>query len=72
MMRFRAIISACHDEAIETLKTHRAKLDAIADALMERETLDEAEVYAVAGIARPAPNHGGEDEVLMPEPLGES
>ena len=67
----RAIISACHVEAIETLKEHRAKLDAIADALMERETLDEAEVYQVAGIPRPAPLHGGEDEVLMPEPLGE-
>src|SRR5215207_5318731 len=48
------------DEELEhtraLLSEHREKLDALAEALLERETLDEADAYAVAGIVRePAP-----------------
>jgi cell division protease FtsH len=36
----------------ELLTENRDRLDALADALLERETLDEADAYAVAGITR--------------------
>ena len=38
----------------ELLNEHRAELDALAEALLARETLDEDEVYAVVGVVRPA------------------
>jgi cell division protease FtsH len=40
----RRLIDEAHDLALEILKEHRAKLDEIAAALMERETLDKEEV----------------------------
>ncbi|EPH00225.1 ATP-dependent metallopeptidase HflB [Propionibacterium sp. oral taxon 192 str. F0372] len=52
----RKIISECHDRAVAMLTEHRPKLDAIADALMEHETLDEEQVYRVAGIERHDPS----------------
>ena len=36
-----------------TLAEHRDQLDHLAQVLLERETLDEADAYAVAGIPRP-------------------
>jgi cell division protease FtsH len=42
----RRLIDEAHDEALEILQTHRAKLDALASALIERETLDRDEVEA--------------------------
>jgi cell division protease FtsH len=48
----RRIVDECYAEAIETLKEHRDRLDALARALLDKETLDEAEAYAVAGIDR--------------------
>ena len=47
----RRIIEECYEEAKRTLTEHRPQLDSIVDVLLERETLDEAEVYAAAGIA---------------------
>jgi cell division protease FtsH len=35
------------------LRENRGKLDAIVTQLLARESLDEPEVYAAAGIARP-------------------
>ncbi|NLA28669.1 MAG: ATP-dependent zinc metalloprotease FtsH [Propionibacterium sp.] len=49
----RVIISECHAKAVTLLNEHRDKLDAIARELLIKETLDEAEVYQVAGIERP-------------------
>jgi cell division protease FtsH len=48
----RRIIESCYDDALETLRLHREQLEALAQKLLERETLDEVEAYAVAGIAR--------------------
>ena len=48
----RRILTECADEAQRMLAEHREQLDDLAQALLERETLDEAESYAVAGIAR--------------------
>jgi cell division protease FtsH len=46
----RQIVSAAHDEVIELLREHREKLDSLADALLEHETLDQLDAYAAAGI----------------------
>lgn len=48
----RRVIEECYAEARDKLREHRAQLDAIVNLLLERETLDEAEVYAAAGIPR--------------------
>jgi cell division protease FtsH len=48
----RRIVEECHDEAVTTLLAHREQLDRLARTLVERETLDEDEAYAAAGVAR--------------------
>jgi cell division protease FtsH len=48
----RRIVEECYAEAADTLREHRAQLDALARRLLERETLDEDEAYAAAGISR--------------------
>ena len=40
------------DAARAVLSENRERLEALAEALLENETLDEAEVYAAAGIDR--------------------
>ena len=50
----RRIIQESHDEAIRRLREHRAELDALARALLERETLDQEEILEVTGLL-PAP-----------------
>jgi cell division protease FtsH len=49
----RRITDECYEEARRVLRENRDKLDAIVVALLARESLDEAEIYAVAGITRP-------------------
>ncbi|HEY2375969.1 MAG TPA: ATP-dependent zinc metalloprotease FtsH [Gemmatimonadaceae bacterium] len=48
------IIAESHDEAKRLLTKHRRELDALADALLQRETLDEREILEVTGLP-PAP-----------------
>lgn len=48
------IIDECHKESLRLLTLHRKKLDALANALLERETLDEQEILEVTGLP-PAP-----------------
>ena len=43
----RRLIDEAHDEALAVLQANPEKLDALAEALMERETLDGAEVSAI-------------------------
>lgn len=50
----RRIIGECHDEARRLLTEHRRELDALAKALLERETLDEEAILQVTGLP-PAP-----------------
>lgn len=50
----RRIITECHEEALRLLQEQRAALDALAGALLERETLDEQEILAVTGLGRAA------------------
>jgi cell division protease FtsH len=49
----RRIVDEAEEEVIELLKRERARLDALAEALLERETLDQPEAYEVAGVAAP-------------------
>ena len=48
------ILGECHKEAQRLLSEHRQQLDALAIALLERETLDEQEILEVTGLS-PAP-----------------
>jgi cell division protease FtsH len=48
----KRIISECAEEAKSLLAEHRDQLESLAQALLERETLEEADAYAVAGIRR--------------------
>ena len=48
----RALIDECHTAAIERLGRSRQRLDALAGALLEHETLDEGEAYAAIGLDR--------------------
>ena len=49
----RRIIDECYTEAVETLQTHRASLDRLAERLLAAETLDESDAYEAAGLPRP-------------------
>jgi cell division protease FtsH len=48
----RRIVDEEQDATDQLLADNRDRLDALAEALLERETLDEADAYAVAGIER--------------------
>ncbi len=50
----RRITDECYADARRLLRENRGKLDAIVTQLLARESLDESEVYAAAGIARAA------------------
>jgi cell division protease FtsH len=52
----RRIVDEAHTEVLALLTENRSKLDGLADALMEHETLDEDDAYAAAGVEhRPEP-----------------
>ena len=48
----RRIVDDAHREVVTLLEENRGKLDSLAQALLERETLDEDEAYAAAGVER--------------------
>jgi cell division protease FtsH len=50
----RRIVEESHREVIDLLQKNRDKLDSLAKALLEHETLDEDDAYAAAGIERVA------------------
>jgi cell division protease FtsH len=50
----RRVVDECYAEARGLLRDHRDKLDRIVTELLRRESLDEAEIYAAAGLPRPA------------------
>lgn len=53
-LEVQRIIHSCHERALSLLREHRAQLDALVRALLERETLDEKEILEVTGLP-PAP-----------------
>jgi cell division protease FtsH len=58
----RRLVERCDEDVRRVLSANRDKLDSLVRALMERETLDEADAYKVAGVDRPPPP--GPSEVL--------
>ncbi|BDZ44518.1 ATP-dependent zinc metalloprotease FtsH [Naasia aerilata] len=48
----RRILDDCYRDALRTLSENRERLDRLARALLERETLGEDEAYAAAGVTR--------------------
>ena len=46
----RRITHECYESALKLLREHRPQLDALAAALLEHETLDEADAYRAAGL----------------------
>ena len=48
----RRIIEESHQQVVDLLRHNRGKLDALAAALLEHETLDEKDAYAAAGVPR--------------------
>jgi cell division protease FtsH len=50
----RRIVGESHEEARRLLREHRRELDALAQALLARETLDQQEILQVTGL-QPAP-----------------
>jgi cell division protease FtsH len=48
----RRIVDDCYAQALDLLRSNRDKLEALAQALLERETLDEDDAYAIVGVSR--------------------
>jgi cell division protease FtsH len=56
----RRIVAEAHDEVATLLTENRARLDALANALLQHETLDEDDAYAAAGVTRSQATAAGE------------
>jgi cell division protease FtsH len=50
----RRIVEEAHEEVVALLRENRPKLDSLAEALLEHETLDEDDAYAAAGVSHEA------------------
>jgi cell division protease FtsH len=50
----KRIVDTANADVLALLAAERQRLDALADALLERETLDELDAYAAAALPRPA------------------
>jgi cell division protease FtsH len=48
----RRIIEGCYEKAKRALAENRGRLDSLTAALLEHETLDEADAYRAAGVER--------------------
>jgi cell division protease FtsH len=51
----RRKIETAYDEVLALLAAERSRLDALAEALLERETLDQIDAYGIAGVPEPEP-----------------
>ena len=56
----RRIVEEAHAQVTQLLQENRGKLDALAEALLEHETLDEDDAYAAAGVEHGAEDAGGQ------------
>src|SRR5205823_14676126 len=53
----RRIVDECHREAVRLLTENRDRLDRLAEAVLKKDTLDQDEIYAAAGINPPSSFH---------------
>jgi cell division protease FtsH len=56
----RQLVSSAHDEVVALLEKNRSRLDSLAKALLEHETLDQPDAYAAAGIEQPSSDEAPE------------
>jgi cell division protease FtsH len=47
------VVSEAHEQVVALLQDNRDRLDDLAQALLEHETLDEDDAYAAAGVTHP-------------------
>ena len=65
----RKIIEECYEQAVATLRGSRDRLDRLARARLQRDTLDEDEAYAAAGVERATgPAAIGRSQAPVPAP----
>ena len=67
----RRIVDDCYQQALELLRNNRTRLDSLAHALLERETLDERDAYVAAGFPDgrpPAASPNGEPTAPVRDP----
>jgi cell division protease FtsH len=50
----RRIVGECHQDAVRLLTEHRDRLDRLAEAALQKDTLNEDEIYAATGLPRPS------------------
>jgi cell division protease FtsH len=51
----RRTVDSAYDEVTALLAAERSRLDALVEALLERETLDQMDAYRIAGLTEPGP-----------------
>jgi cell division protease FtsH len=51
----RRTVDTAYDDVTSLLTTERSRLDTLADALLDRETLDQIDAYRIAGLGDPEP-----------------
>jgi cell division protease FtsH len=51
----RRTVETAYEEVVGLLVAERSRLDALAEALLERETLDQIDAYGIAGLGEPDP-----------------
>jgi cell division protease FtsH len=62
----RRIVEEAERDVIRLLEEHRVQLDALANALLDRETLDQEEAYAVAGVTSPETEPADQAKAAVP------
>ena len=66
----RRIVDEAHEQVVALLRENRDKLDSLAQALLEHETLDEDEAYAAAGVTRAATDPAREHALAASQATG--
>ena len=66
----RRILDQGHDQALETLRANRPRLDTLVEALLRTETLDAADAYQAAGVPLPGRARAGPPDPRRRPPLG--
>jgi cell division protease FtsH len=51
----RRRVETAYEEVVALLTAERSRLDALAGALLDRETLDQIDAYRIAGFSEPEP-----------------